>query len=152
MNRLLVCSPLRLEARAVRRGIGAGGDVRQTGYGPEKSAAQAAWLRESPFGMLAIAGTGGGLTGDLVSMHKLTRDLRHRYKGETVRRYVADLKRFRLIVQEGRGPPATIQLTAPAIRALVYTVVTGSLSSATLTRSCRNFSGRPKLPQTPAPG
>jgi 4-hydroxy-3-methylbut-2-enyl diphosphate reductase len=65
MNQLLVCSPLRLEARAVRRGIGAGGDVRQTGYGPEKSAAQAAWLRESPFGMLAIAGTGGGLTGDL---------------------------------------------------------------------------------------
>jgi len=65
MNQLLVCSPLRLEARAVRRGIGAGGDVRRTGYGPEKSAAQAAWLRESPFGMLAIAGTGGGLTGDL---------------------------------------------------------------------------------------
>ena len=65
MNQLLVCSPLRLEARAVRRGIGAGGDVRQTGYGPEKSAAQAASLRESPFGMLAIAGTGGGLTGDL---------------------------------------------------------------------------------------
>jgi len=65
MNRLLVCSPLRLEARAVRRGIGAGGDVRQTGYGPAKSAEQAAWLRESPFGMLAIAGTGGGLTGDL---------------------------------------------------------------------------------------
>ncbi len=65
MNRLLVCSPLRLEARAVRRGIGAAGDVRQTGYGPKKSAAQAAVLRKIPFGMLAIAGTGGGLTGDL---------------------------------------------------------------------------------------
>ncbi len=65
MNRLLVCSPLPLEARAVRRGIGAGGDVRQTGYGAKKSAAQAAVLRSAPFGMLAIAGTGGGLTGDL---------------------------------------------------------------------------------------
>ncbi len=65
MNRLLVCSPLRLEARAVRRGVGAGGDVRRTGYGPGKSAQQAAVLRSLPFGMLAIAGTGGGLTGDL---------------------------------------------------------------------------------------
>jgi len=65
MNRLLVCSPLRLEARAVRRGIGDDGDVRQTGYGPRKSAAQAAKLRPGPFGMLAIAGTGGGLSADL---------------------------------------------------------------------------------------
>jgi 4-hydroxy-3-methylbut-2-enyl diphosphate reductase len=65
MNRLLVCSPLRLEARAVRRGIGADGDVRQTGYGARKSALEAAVLRTAPFGMLAIAGTGGGLTGDL---------------------------------------------------------------------------------------
>ncbi len=65
MNRLLICSPLRLEARAVRRGIGDDGDVRQTGYGPRKSAAQAAKLRPGPFGMLAIAGTGGGLSADL---------------------------------------------------------------------------------------
>jgi 4-hydroxy-3-methylbut-2-enyl diphosphate reductase len=65
MNRLLVCSPLRVEARAVRRGIGAAGDVRRTGYGPRKSAEQAAVLRTAPFSMLAIAGTGGGLTSDL---------------------------------------------------------------------------------------
>ena len=65
MNRLLICSPLRLEARAVRRGIGDDGDVRQTGYGARKSAAQAAKLRPGPFGMLAIAGTGGGLSADL---------------------------------------------------------------------------------------
>jgi hypothetical protein len=77
---------------------------------------------KNPFDVDDVDKLPGGLTGDLVSMHKLTRDLRHRYKAETVRRYVADLKRFRLIVQEGRGPPATIQLTAPAIRALVYTV------------------------------
>jgi 4-hydroxy-3-methylbut-2-enyl diphosphate reductase len=65
MNRLLVCSPLRLEARAVRRGIGSGAEVRRTGYGPVKSAAEAAKLRPGSFGMLAIAGTGGGLSGDL---------------------------------------------------------------------------------------
>jgi 4-hydroxy-3-methylbut-2-enyl diphosphate reductase len=64
MSGLLVCAPLRIEARAVRRGIG-GGEVRRTGYGAAKSAAQADWLAASPFRMLAIAGTGGGLSGDL---------------------------------------------------------------------------------------
>jgi len=71
MSRLVVCAPLRIEARAVRRGIGGGGEVRRTGYGAAKSAAQAAQLAESAFGMLAIAGTGAGLSaglapGDLV--------------------------------------------------------------------------------------
>jgi 4-hydroxy-3-methylbut-2-enyl diphosphate reductase len=65
MSRLLVCSPLRLEARAVRRGIGPDADVRRTGYGAAKSASQAAELATAAFGMLAIAGTGGGLTDDL---------------------------------------------------------------------------------------
>ena len=36
MNRLLVCAPLRIEARAVRRGLGPAGDVRRTGYGPRE--------------------------------------------------------------------------------------------------------------------
>ncbi len=63
---LLVCAPLRLEARAVRRGIGDGGTVLATGYGPQRAAKQAALLRHSEFGMLAVAGTGGGLTRDLV--------------------------------------------------------------------------------------
>ncbi|MEP7023294.1 MAG: 4-hydroxy-3-methylbut-2-enyl diphosphate reductase [Actinomycetota bacterium] len=71
MNRLLVCSPLRLEARAVRAGLGDAGDVRHTGYGAHRAAAAAAELRTAAFGMLAVAGTGGGLTvdqrpGDLV--------------------------------------------------------------------------------------
>ncbi|MGD0684033.1 MAG: 4-hydroxy-3-methylbut-2-enyl diphosphate reductase [Streptosporangiaceae bacterium] len=65
MSRLLVCSPLRLEARAVRRGIGPDADVRRTGYGAAKSASQADQLRSAAFEMLAIAGTGGGLAGDL---------------------------------------------------------------------------------------
>jgi 4-hydroxy-3-methylbut-2-enyl diphosphate reductase len=71
MNRLLVCSPLRLEARAVRRGIGDAADVQRTGYGAARAAAAAAELRTTPFGMLAVAGTGAGLgtdqrPGDLV--------------------------------------------------------------------------------------
>lgn len=63
-----------------------------------------------------------GLSVELVSMQKLSRDLRNRFKVETVRRYIGDLKRFGLIVQEGRGPLSTIRLTGPAIRALVYTI------------------------------
>jgi len=62
---LLVCAPLRLEARAVRRGLGGRGTVRSTGYGPRRSAARVTELRGFSFGSLAIAGVGGGLTRDL---------------------------------------------------------------------------------------
>src|SRR5215468_9509544 len=67
MSTLLVCSPLRLEARAVRRGlpVPAGGSVRVTGYGPARSRRQAQALSAADFGVLAIAGVGGGLTADL---------------------------------------------------------------------------------------
>jgi 4-hydroxy-3-methylbut-2-enyl diphosphate reductase len=64
-GRLVVCSPLRLEARAVRRGLDGSGDVLRTGYGTVRAAAQADRLRSDPFGMLAVAGTGGGLSADL---------------------------------------------------------------------------------------
>jgi 4-hydroxy-3-methylbut-2-en-1-yl diphosphate reductase len=62
---LLVCAPLRLEARAVRRGLPGGSDVRRTGMGARKSARQAAKLRTDGFGMLAVAGVGGGLRAGL---------------------------------------------------------------------------------------
>src|SRR5262249_34947230 len=64
---LLVRSPLRLEARAVRRGLPgpARGSVRVTGYGPARSRRQAQDLAGADFGALAIAGLGGGLTADL---------------------------------------------------------------------------------------
>ena len=64
---LLVCAPLRLEARAVRRGLdGTAAAVVATGYGPRRAAARAATLGPLPFGALAVAGTGGGLADDLV--------------------------------------------------------------------------------------
>jgi len=67
MSALLVCSPLRLEARAVRRGLPGpdSGSVRVTGYGPARSRRQAQALAAADFGALAIAGVGGGLTDDL---------------------------------------------------------------------------------------
>ena len=82
---LLVCAPLRFEARAVRRGLRdsarAGGGtgrsdagsptVMRTGYGSVRAARHAEKAREGSFGMLAITGTGAGLApvlspGDLV--------------------------------------------------------------------------------------
>src|ERR1700716_894082 len=57
---LVVCSPLRLEARAVRRGLGDRGEVRRSGYGAARAAAQADQLRHDTFGKLAVGGTGGG--------------------------------------------------------------------------------------------
>ncbi len=71
MSRLVVCSPLRVEARAVRRGLGGAGEVRRSGYGATRAAAQADRLRDETFGTLAVAGVGGGLSagqkpGDIV--------------------------------------------------------------------------------------
>jgi 4-hydroxy-3-methylbut-2-enyl diphosphate reductase len=64
-----------VEAQALRRGLRrAGGDgsrVIRTGYGPDRSRRRAADIGTSPFGMMAVAGVGGGLVpglepGDLV--------------------------------------------------------------------------------------
>jgi 4-hydroxy-3-methylbut-2-en-1-yl diphosphate reductase len=71
MTMLTVCAPLRVEARALRRGLrGEDGDsgqarVLRTGYGPARAAAAAASLAGSQPGALAVAGVGGGLVGDL---------------------------------------------------------------------------------------
>jgi 4-hydroxy-3-methylbut-2-en-1-yl diphosphate reductase len=90
---LLVCAPLRLEARAVRRGLRSAGQgttpatgpgtgqattqgttegagqsavrVVVTGYGPRRASAREAMLRAQPFAAMAIAGVGGGLAAGL---------------------------------------------------------------------------------------
>ena len=61
----MVCAPLLPEALAVRPGIGNGGEVRVSGYGPERARRRAERLAGEAFGALAVAGTGGGLTADL---------------------------------------------------------------------------------------
>jgi len=64
-SRFLVCAPLGVEARALRRGLGEAAEVRRTGYGRARAAHQADRLRGEAFGKLAIAGVGGGLVPDL---------------------------------------------------------------------------------------
>jgi 4-hydroxy-3-methylbut-2-en-1-yl diphosphate reductase len=76
---LLVCAPLRLEARALRRGLGDGVEVRRTGYGVTRASKQADRLPGNSFGMLVIGGTGAGLStelrpGDLVVGTEVGRD------------------------------------------------------------------------------
>ena len=78
-GRLMVCSPLSLEARAVRRGLGNDGDVVRTGYGAARARAAADRLRNVTFKAMAIAGVGGGLIadqqpGDLVVATQVSRD------------------------------------------------------------------------------
>jgi len=67
----VICAPLRVEARALRRGLrdlGNNGavavDVLRTGYGPARSAASAARLNPSGAG-LAVGGVAGALTDNL---------------------------------------------------------------------------------------
>jgi 4-hydroxy-3-methylbut-2-en-1-yl diphosphate reductase len=68
MTRLMVCAPLGVEARALRRGL-AGSDghvhVTRTGYGPVRAAAAAARIAASGPDKLAVGGVGGSLTSDL---------------------------------------------------------------------------------------
>src|SRR5262249_22980296 len=58
----------------------------------------------------------------LLSMGEFSQNLKGKYKEETVRRYVFDLKSRGLIFLKGRGAPALLQLSAPAIFALASTI------------------------------
>jgi len=58
----------------------------------------------------------------LVSVRDLSRHFKDRYKEETIRRYLFDLRRYGLIALEGRGPEAMVQLSAPAVVALADTI------------------------------
>jgi 4-hydroxy-3-methylbut-2-enyl diphosphate reductase len=64
---LLVCAPLRAEARAVRRGLDGArpASVIRTGYGTTRATRQAQALSHGSFGPMAVMGTGAGLTDDL---------------------------------------------------------------------------------------
>ena len=67
---LLICAPLRIEARAVRQGLGRGGvthpaRVLHTGYGTTRAVQAAGELNQRPFGQMVIMGVGAGLTADL---------------------------------------------------------------------------------------
>jgi 4-hydroxy-3-methylbut-2-enyl diphosphate reductase len=64
-GRLVVCAPLLPEALALRPGVRDRGEVRVSGYGPERARRHAEKLAGENFGTLAVAGTGGGLTADL---------------------------------------------------------------------------------------
>src|SRR2546429_69433 len=68
MTEAIICAPMRIEARAIRRGLRANPDpprVIRTGYGTTRAADRAGELKASPFGQMVVMGVGAGLTGDL---------------------------------------------------------------------------------------
>jgi 4-hydroxy-3-methylbut-2-en-1-yl diphosphate reductase len=78
MSGQVICAPLRVEARALRRGLRAAGIsassasagqpgvlVVRTGYGPVRSARAASMLERTAPDMIAVGGVAGALAGDL---------------------------------------------------------------------------------------
>jgi 4-hydroxy-3-methylbut-2-enyl diphosphate reductase len=64
----LVCAPMRIEARAIRRGLHGSTNpptVLRTGYGTARAETSARQIGRRPFGQMMIMGVGGGLTTDL---------------------------------------------------------------------------------------
>jgi 4-hydroxy-3-methylbut-2-enyl diphosphate reductase len=68
MTEAIICAPMRIEARAIRRGLRDSADppqVLRTGYGTKRAADRAGELKASPFGQMVVMGVGAGLTDDL---------------------------------------------------------------------------------------
>ena len=67
-DQLLICAPMRIEARAIRRGLRATRgqhsdntpEVLRTGYGTTRAADRAGELKASSFGQLVVMGVGAG--------------------------------------------------------------------------------------------
>ncbi len=62
---LLICSPLGIEARAVRGGVTGDSTVLRTGYGTARAEERAQEISHRTFGQLVVMGVGGALTTDL---------------------------------------------------------------------------------------
>ena len=73
MTEAIICAPMRIEARAIRRGLRANSgqhssdppQVLRTGYGTKRAADRAGELKAASFGQLVVMGVGAGLTDDL---------------------------------------------------------------------------------------
>ena len=68
MTDAIICAPMRIEARAIRRGLRTSADppeVLRTGYGTTRAADRAGELKVRPFGQMVVMGVGAGLTSDL---------------------------------------------------------------------------------------
>ncbi len=68
MTDAIICAPMRIEARVIRRGLRTSADppdVLRTGYGTTRAADRAGELKASPFGQMVVMGVGAGLTSDL---------------------------------------------------------------------------------------
>jgi 4-hydroxy-3-methylbut-2-enyl diphosphate reductase len=149
MSEPVICAPLRVEARALRRGLRGAGDqatvdVLRTGYGPAKSAAAAARLEPAGGGIL-VGGVAGGLTDDL-KVGDLVVATEVRGGGETIscpsaQLLAGELRRAGLNVR--LGPIATVEHLAgrgERARLAATGAIAVDMESAQLLRSAE---GRP---------
>ena len=68
MTDAIICAPMRIEARAIRRGLRHSSGpplVVRTGYGTTRAADRAGELKATSFGQMVVMGVGAGLTTDL---------------------------------------------------------------------------------------
>ena len=68
MTDTIICAPMRIEARAIRRGLRGSAnppEVLRTGYGTTRAADRAGQLKPDSFGQMVVMGVGAGLTSDL---------------------------------------------------------------------------------------
>ncbi len=75
--------------------------------------------QENPF---AVGRDETWFSRDLGTMEVLSKYFGDRYKEETIRRYVFDLKQAGLIALKGRGASASVQIAAPTVVALTDTI------------------------------
>ena len=57
-DQLLICAPMRIEARAIRQGLSGSTELVHSGYGTNRSAQRAEELKAASFGQIAIMGVG----------------------------------------------------------------------------------------------
>jgi 4-hydroxy-3-methylbut-2-enyl diphosphate reductase len=121
MSPPVICAPLTLEARAVRRGLATANPVitgngvpivLRTGMGARRSEAAATRLRAAAPAAVAVAGTCGGLApglvpGDLVVATEITGPDGHRVSCPAAALVAGELRRAGLRVHEGQVATVT---------------------------------------------
>jgi hypothetical protein len=78
------------------------------------------WSRQS--NAFSVAPDDTSLSEPLFRMEDLYEILADKYKRETVRRYIGDLTRFKLIVRDGRGDSGWIRISMQAVHAIACAV------------------------------
>lgn len=84
-----------------------------------------------------------GLSNPLFQMEDLYRVLEPKYKRETVRRYIGDLAKFKLIVRDGRGDTGWVRVTLQSVRAVAGAIKFWTAETLTIEKQLRELGAFP---------